>query len=35
MGRFQTQIILEDNTWSTHYNIPKTIILAIHQLIGL
>ena len=23
MGRFRIQIILEDNTWSTRYNIPK------------
>ena len=23
MGRFRIQLILEDNTWSTRYNIPK------------
>ena len=23
MGRFRSQILLEDNTWSTRYNIPK------------
>ena len=23
MGRFRTQLLLEDNTWSTRYNIPK------------
>ena len=23
MGRFRIQIIVEDNTWSTRYNIPK------------
>ena len=23
MGRFRIQLLLEDNTWSTHYNIPK------------
>ena len=23
MGRFRIQILLEDNTWSTRYNIPK------------
>ena len=23
MGRFRVQILLEDNTWSTRYNIPK------------
>ena len=24
MGRFRNQILLEDNTWSTRYNIPET-----------
>ena len=23
MGRFRNQLLLEDNTWSTRYNIPK------------
>ena len=23
MGRFRFQLLLEDNTWSTRYNIPK------------
>ena len=23
MGRFRVQLLLEDNTWSTFYNIPK------------
>ena len=23
MGRFRSQFLLEDNTWSTRYNIPK------------
>ena len=23
MGRFRIQILLEDNTWSTRYNIPE------------
>ena len=23
MGRFRIQLVLEDNTWSTRYNIPK------------
>ena len=23
MGRFKIQLLLEDNTWSTRYNIPK------------
>ena len=23
MGRFKNQLLLEDNTWSTRYNIPK------------
>ena len=23
MGRFRIQLLLEDNTWSTQYNIPK------------
>ena len=23
MGRFQIQLLIEDNTWSTRYNIPK------------
>ena len=23
MGRFRTQLLLEDNTWCTRYNIPK------------
>ena len=23
MGRFRIQLFLEDNTWSTRYNIPK------------
>ena len=23
MGRFRIELILEDNTWSTRYNIPK------------
>ena len=23
MGRFRIQFLLEDNTWSTRYNIPK------------
>ena len=23
MSRFRIQILLEDNTWSTRYNIPK------------
>ena len=22
-GRFQIQLLLEDNTWNTHYTIPK------------
>ena len=24
MGRFRIQILLEDNTWSSRYNIPKS-----------
>ena len=24
MGRFRIQLLLEDNTWGTRYNIPKT-----------
>ena len=23
MGRFRIQLLLEDNTWSTRYNLPK------------
>ena len=23
MGRFRIQLLLQDNTWSTRYNIPK------------
>ena len=23
MGRFRTQLLIKDNTWSTRYNIPK------------
>ena len=23
MGRFRVQLLLQDNTWSTRYNIPK------------
>ena len=23
MGHFKIQVLLEDNTWSTRYNIPK------------
>ena len=23
MGRLRTQLLLEDNTWSTRYNVPK------------
>ena len=23
MGRFRIQLLLEDNTWSTRYNVPK------------
>ena len=23
MGRFRIELLLEDNTWSTRYNIPK------------
>ena len=23
MGRFRIQLLLEDNAWSTRYNIPK------------
>ena len=23
MGRFRIQLLIEDNTWSTRYNIPK------------
>ena len=23
MGRFRTQLLLDDNTWSTQYTIPK------------
>ena len=34
MGRFRIQILLEDNTWSTRYNIPKMMDIVIHQLIG-
>ena len=25
MGHFRIQLLLEDNTWSTRYNIPKNI----------
>ena len=35
MDRFRIQLLLEDNTWSTRYNIPKMIDIVIHQLIGL
>ena len=24
MGRFRNQLVLEDNTWSTRYTIPKS-----------
>ena len=34
MGRFRFQLILEDNTWSNLYNIPKMIDIVIHQQIG-
>ena len=35
MGRFRIQLLLEDNTWSTRYNIPKNDRFeVIHQLIG-
>ena len=30
IGRFRKQLLLADNTWSTRYNIPKMINLAIH-----
>ena len=34
-GRFRIQLFLEDNTWSTRYNITKKIDIVIHQRIGL
>ena len=34
-GRFRIQLLFEDNTWSTRFNIPKMIDIVIHQLIGL
>ena len=35
MGRFRNQLLLEKNTWSMRYNIPKMIVIVIYQLIGL
>ena len=34
MGGFKLQLLLADNTWSTRYNIPKMIDIAIHQING-
>ena len=34
MGRFRIQLLLEDNTWSTRYNILKMIDIVTHQLNG-
>ena len=30
MGCFRIQLLLEDKTWSTRYNIPKMIDLVIY-----
>ena len=35
MGRFRLQSLLENNTWSTRYNISIVIDIVILQLIGL
>ena len=35
MGRFRMQFLLEDNTWSTRYNIPKMVDIVNHQQIEL
>ena len=35
MGGSRFQLLLEDITWSTRYNVPKKIDKVIHQLIGL
>ena len=35
MGRFRFQLLLEDNSWSTIYNITKKISLAMDQLNGI
>ena len=34
MGRFRIQLILDDNTWSTQYTIPKNSQNSDIQLIG-
>ena len=34
MGRFRIHLLLEDNTWSTRYNIPKMIDIVFHPLNG-
>ena len=34
MGRFRIQLLLEDNSWSTHYSILKMINIVTHQPIG-
>ena len=31
MGRFRIQLVLEDNTWNTRYNIPKMMVIVICQ----
>ena len=35
MGKFGIQLLLSDNTWNTRCNVPKKIVLLIHQLNGL
>ena len=34
MGGFRIQLLLEDNTWTTRYNIPKMINIVYHQQNG-
>ena len=34
VGRFQIQLMLEDEKWSTGYNLPKMIGIVIFQLNG-
>ena len=35
IGGFRIQLLLEDNTWNTRYNILKMTDIVIHQVIGL
>ena len=35
MGRFRIQLLLEDNTWSTQYTIPKIVNTVVLQQNGI